>query len=481
MSRDIVLATINAKWIHPSLALRLLKANLGSLKDQCEIVEFALRQPLAEKISALLASRPRILALSVSIWNHLASLELLKELDAAWRKEEPSPGQRPFVVLGGPEVSWLPEQAEIFRYADYVIRGEGEESFRELCFELLAGRTAPEGEGASRGAIFINQGDTGVDLKKLAPAYYLYTDEDLQKKLIYVEASRSCPFSCVYCQGGLRQPRVFPLEPFLTQMEKLISRKARTFKFLDRCFNMNMARAIRIMEFFLKQISSLPGGTASQPPLCVHFEMLPSRFPPALREVLRRFPPGTLRLEIGIQTLNSETSALIKRPAGFLEELELLAFLRRETNALLHVDLIAGLPGEDLGSFGAGFDRLWQTLVGSGNFEIQVGILKCLPGTPISRYNKAQGLHYSSEPPYEVIETGAIPAAELERIKNFARFWERIVNRNQFPNLLPRLLPPRQKVFDRFMDLSDRLLEEFGRNWGIDRKELENFLEKGNV
>ncbi|MCL2139684.1 MAG: cobalamin-dependent protein [Treponema sp.] len=117
---DILLITINAKWIHPSLALRLLKANLGKLEEQCQIAEFALRQNLDEKTGPVLAARPKILGISVSIWNHAATLELLKELWKAWGNE------RPVIVLGGPEVSFLPPDEEIFKYADYCIRGEGE-------------------------------------------------------------------------------------------------------------------------------------------------------------------------------------------------------------------------------------------------------------------------------------------------------------------------------------------------------------------
>ena len=207
---DIVLATINAKWIHPSLALRLLKANLGSLEGQSEILEFALRQPLEEKITGILAARPRLLGLSVSVWNHLATLELLKALEPEWEKL--GAGGRPLVVLGGPEVSWLSEDSRIFRHADYVIRGEAEESFRSLCNEVFRDGSplVPAGK-----TIFINQGNTVVNLNEIAPAYRLYSDEDLQKKLTYVEASRGCPFACEFCQAGSQDTREFPLEPFL--------------------------------------------------------------------------------------------------------------------------------------------------------------------------------------------------------------------------------------------------------------------------
>jgi coproporphyrinogen III oxidase-like Fe-S oxidoreductase len=211
----------------------------------------------------------------------------------------------------------------------------------------------------------------------------------------------------------------------------------------------------------------------------VHFEMVPARFPAELRELLHRFPAGSLRLELGIQTFNSNTAALIGRLSHSGrngsdpdKELETLNFLHRETNAIVHADLIAGLPGEDMASFGKGFDRLWQ----AQPTEIQLGILKLLPGTPIIRHTKTYEMVYAPEPPYEVLETAALPAADLDRIKNFARFWELIVNRGVFPDLVPRLFPGGEPVFDRFMALSDMLLARFGRNWGIDRSELRSCL-----
>jgi len=494
---EILLVTINAKWIHPSLALRLLKANLGDIEEpspfhrhkklssessapvKCEILEFALRQPLREKVEPILAARPRILGFSVSVWNHLATLELLKALEESRDRVPSAAGRKPVVVLGGPEVSWLPEEAEIFQYADYVIRGEGEESFRSLCRELLSGKNIA-GPPETGNPVFINRGSSVVDLNNIAPAYNLYTDEDLHKKLIYVEASRGCPFCCEFCQGGMHKVREFPLGSFLAEMGTLIDRGGRQFKFLDRTFNLNIERAVKIMEFFLDRISA-----AKDSPPCVHFEMVPSLFSPELKEMLRRFPAGSLRLELGIQTFNPDAAVLIRRAGDRLsaarqsrEALETLEFLRRETNALLHVDLIAGLPGEDGASFGAGFDRLWQTLSGGRAFEIQPGILKCLPGTTLSRHNDAYGMKYSPLPPYEVIETACLSAGELSGIKNFARFWETIVNRGSFAGLVSRLVPPGEPVFNRFMGLSDRLLEKFGRNWGIGQAEMKLFLEE---
>ena len=488
--KEIVLTTINAKWIHPSLALRLLKANLNSLEEKCEIIEFNLRQPLAEKIEPLTAARPRILGISVSIWNHLATLELLEELEKTWAANSELYGTKPVIVLGGPEVTCLPEDANIFRFADYVIRGEGETAFRLLCeniFEEGAQRLSGGIRRAFEKSLRTLFSDIMQnDVKNLKAAYHLYTDEDIAKKLIYVEASRGCPFNCEFCLSAVKPKtegqgdvvREFPLEPFLAEMDALVLRGAKTFKFLDRTFNINIDRAISIINFFLKKIEERKT-RADLPPLTVHFEMVPSIFPPELREVLTRFPPGSLRLEIGIQTLNAEVSARIGRPSKPEKELETLRFLREKTNAVIHADLIAGLPGEDLASFGRGFDRLWLALNGATlqsaektpaknapRAEIQLGILKFLPGAPISRHIEAFKMRYNPLPPYEIEETSSISAPDLLRIKNFARFWELIINRSLagFAETGP--------VFDKFMALSDKLYAHFGRNWGIDKMDI---------
>jgi len=466
--KDILLAVINAKWIHPSLALRLLKANLGPLEDTSEIIEFALRQPLREKTAPILAAKPRILGLSVSIWNHLATLELLKKLWEAWADEDVS---RPVIILGGPEVSYLPKESEIFQFADYCIRGEGEIAFRELCGKIL-----------NKDDILINNEFNTVNVKEIKSGYSLYTDEDLRKKLVYVESSRGCPFGCEFClsatgasatgasavSAGVRDSRVreFPLEPFFCEMEGLIHRGAKTFKFLDRTFNFNIERSMKIMNFFLYNINEQI--KQNRKPLVVHFEMVPSRFPPGLIDTIARFPPDTLRLEIGIQTLNPEVGARIGRPSKPEQELETLKLLAEKTNAIIHVDLIAGLPTEGMESFGKGFDALWDAFNGrdSRRVEIQLGILKLLPGAPIARHIECFGLMFNSLPPYELIESAAIPASNMDRIKNFARFWELLVNRG----LLDIGPAP---VFDRFMALSDSLLAHFGRNWGIAKDELQ--------
>jgi len=469
---EILLAAINAKWIHPSYALRLLQANLGDLEERSALAEFALRQPLEQKLATIIAARPKILALSVYIWNHLQTYELLQVLNRIWDRD--ADGVRPIIVLGGPEASHLDRDSPLLGLADYVVRGEGEDVFRTLCGILL--REDPvEPERVARelragGGVAAVQGRfidaLPVDLSRIDPGYRLYTAEDLERKLTYVEASRGCPFGCEFCLSSLdRRVRTVPLDAFLQNMTALLERGARSFKFLDRTFNLDIERARRIMEFFLERLRA---------PMYAHFEMVPSRFPVELRTLVERFPADTLRLEVGIQTLDPETARRIHRPSNPSLELEVLDFLRCKTNAIVHADLIAGLPGEGWASFAAGFDRLWA----ARPTELQLGILKRLPGTPLARRDREWGMRYSAEPPYDIFETDALKAAELNRIKNFARFWELVVNRGHFDDLVPRLVPSGAGAFAQFMDISDRLLARFGKNWGLDRAELRAALEE---
>jgi radical SAM superfamily enzyme YgiQ (UPF0313 family) len=453
----ILLTTINAKWIHASLALRLLAANLGKHKDNCVIEEFALRQPLNEKLDGIKKHNARIIGISVSIWNLAQTTELLRNLRENQKED------RPIIVLGGPEVSVIDSGAEIFKYADYLIKGEGERLFCELCASLIDN---PVKHSSCK---IISQTEA-LSLTTIQSAYSLYTDEDLQKKLIYVESVRGCPYKCTFCQSGAMQGlQDFPMQDFLKEMDTLIKRGAKRFKFLDRSFNVNIKRAITIMEFFLAVFNARNMQTDG---MFVHFEITPSDIPQELLDIMCKFPAGTLRLEIGIQTLNPATQTLIGRKVFAGKELQTVRTICGHTNAIVHADLITGLPDEDLGSFAAGFDSLYACKPA----EIQLGILKCLGGTIITAEAEKYGIVYSKQAPYEVIETAALQKSDMDRIKNFARFWELIVNRGAFNDLLPAIFdsepPDKSSVFYTFLKLSDYLLLKFERNWGIDRSLL---------
>ncbi|MEI7447597.1 MAG: DUF4080 domain-containing protein, partial [Burkholderiales bacterium] len=220
-----------------------------------------------------------------------------------------------------------------------------------------------------------------------------------------------------------------------------------------------------LLRFFLERNEA-----AHHEPLFAHFELVPDRLPDGLKDLIVRFPSGALQFEIGIQTWNPEVQARISRRQDDARAEENLRWLRANTQAHLHVDLIAGLPGEDLASFGAGFDRLWAL----GPHEIQVGILKRLRGAPIARHTEAFGLRFAERAPYEVIETAALPAAEVARIARFARYWDLVGNSGRFARSLPALLG--DSPFARFMAFSDALWARLGSTHAIAAETLADAL-----
>ncbi|MDB5289039.1 MAG: Radical domain protein [Phycisphaerales bacterium] len=458
---EIVLVTLNAKYAHASFGLRYLMANLGPLRERARIVEFDINQRPLDVVEALLAHGPRIVGVGVYIWNAEQSLRLVADL----KRIRPDVT----VILGGPEVSHETDAQEIVALADYVITGEGDITFAELCEKLLAGgRPLMKVIPAQLPEFAAKQG--AASQKTLALPYDFYDDEDVAQRVIYVEASRGCPFRCEFCLSSLDVPvRNVPLETFLPAMDRLLARGVRQFKFVDRTFNLNLSFSRAILEFFWERY---------QPGLFLHFEMIPDRLPDALREPIRRFPPGALQFEVGVQTFNEEVSQRISRRQDNDKLADNLRFLRQQTGVHVHADLIVGLPGEDLASFGRGFDRLVEL----GPQEIQVGILKRLRGTPIVRHDGEWGMAYSPHPPYEVLKTAHMDFATLQRMRRFARYWDLIANSGNFRQATPMIWGAtepsgaQRSPFESFMKLSDWLFARIGRNHGIALQSLAELM-----
>jgi radical SAM superfamily enzyme YgiQ (UPF0313 family) len=341
-------------------------------------------------------------------------------------------------------VSHETEEQPAVQWANYVITGEADLEFAALCRKVLAG-CAP--------AVKIIRAEP-PDLQRLELPYGLYSDADIAHRIVYVEASRGCPFSCEFCLSSLDIPvRQFPLEPLLAALRRLLERGLRHFKFVDRTFNLNLAASRAILEFFLENYT---------PGLFAHFEMVPDRLPGALRSIIARFPAGALQFEVGIQTFNPAVAAGINRrqSAGRLDDN--LRFLRNHTGVHLHADLIAGLPGETVESFAAGFDRL----IALGPQEIQVGILKRLRGAPIARHDAAGRMVYAPDPPYEILSNHLIDFATMQRLRRFARYWDLIGNSGNFLRVTP-LLRSGGSPFWTFLALSDWLYDRLQRTDSI--------------
>jgi radical SAM superfamily enzyme YgiQ (UPF0313 family) len=433
---DILLSTLNARYAHAAFGLRYLLANLGVLRERAAIAEFDISQRPIDVAESILARQSRILGLGVYIWN----VGPMTELVGILKRAAPSL----IIVLGGPEVSHEYDQQEIVRQADFTITGEADLEFAKLCGQLLRGQ---------RPLLPIIQAEPPA-FSDLQLPYEFYDDRDVAHRVIYVEASRGCPFSCEFCLSSLDVPvRNAPLAPFLAALDRLLERGVKQFKFVDRTFNLNIAIGRSILQFFQERL---------RPGLFVHFEMVPDRLPEALRTIIAQFPEGSLQFEVGIQTFNPEVQALISRRQDNDKTAANLHWLRAETKAHVHADLIAGLPGETLESFAAGFDRLYSLRPQ----EIQVGILKRLRGTPIVRHNAEWAMVYSPQAPYEVLSTRCIDFAAMCALRRFARYWDLVANSGRFAHSLPLLLAG-GSPFERFQALSDWLWATTRQTHGI--------------
>ena len=436
---DIVLTTLNAKYIHAAFGLRYLLANLGDLRPSAALVEFDINQRPLDIAEMILAREPKIIGFGVYIWN----VEQTTEVIAAIKRLRPEIK----IILGGPEVSYETEGQQIVELADHVIIGEADLKFAEVCGQLLGRAELPLGQDAQQRVPTTLPKIIAAELpdfSKIILPYDLYTDDDLAHRIIYVEASRGCPFTCEFCLSSLDIPvRQVPLEKFLGEMQKLLDRGVKQFKFVDRTFNLNIATSKALLEFFLAR---------HQPGHFYHFEMIPDRLPAELREVIARFPPGTLQFEVGIQTFNPEVGTLISRRQNYERLADNFNYLRRETGVHIHADLIVGLPGETLESFATGFDKL----IALGPQEIQVGILKRLRGTPIVRHDSEWQMIYGANPPYEILQNKLLNFATMQRLRRFAKYWDMVGNSGNFLEGTP-LIWRDTSPFNSFLRWSDWL------------------------
>jgi len=445
---DFVLATLNARFAHASMGLRCLRANLGALRDRSEIREFVIGQKTEEIVERLLAGSPKVIGLGVYIWNVVETTQVVAMLKTL--------APDVILVLGGPEVSYESTEQRICTLADYVITGWGDVSLRELL--LAIDRHEPPPHKLIAGI--------QPPLQELVMPYAEYSDDDITRRHIYVEASRGCPFKCEFCLSALDKTAwPFPLDPFIAELESLHARGLRVFKFVDRTFNLKIDTSIRILDFFLDKLAAFPDD-----PVFAHFELIPDHLPDKLKDKILAFPAGTLQFEIGIQTFDPDVQTRISRRQDNTKAESNIRWLRTQSTAHLHVDLIAGLPGEDIATFGRGFDRL----VAMNPHEIQFGILKRLRGTPIIRHTGPFDLRFNPDPPYNILATNVIEFSEMQRLNRFARYWDIVANSGRYTRTLVVLLG--ETPFVSFLAFSDWLYARTGQTHAIAHERMVHLI-----
>ena len=431
---NIILTTLNSRFTHSSLGLRYILANMKELTCKTKLLEFSINDALQSVAEQILDEEPSIVGIGVYIWNATEVKELIELI----KKVSP----KTTIILGGPEVSYEPFRVD-YSLADFIIQGEGDTSFYKLAKKISEGKK-PE--------IRIIK-PVMENLKEVNLPYEYYTDEDIKNRYIYVEASRGCPFLCEFCLSSIDEKiRTFDLDKLIEEFEKLWQRGARNFKFVDRTFNINIRLANRILDFFLSKDEEY----------FAHFEVIPDHFPDSIKEKIALFPHGALQLEIGIQTLNETIANNISRPLKLDKIKENIAFLEDHTTAHIHLDLIVGLPGEDLKSFGKNLDML----ISLSSCEIQIGILKKLSGTAIDRHDITFGMVYSDIPPYDILKTSELSFKDIQNMKRFARFWDIYYNSGNFKHTV-ELLKTDGAIYENFSNFSFWIYEQTASTYKI--------------
>jgi len=446
---DILLSTINASYIHASIGLRYLYANLDELQAQASILEFTSHLRPVDIVEKILHAKPKIIGFGVYIWNTEHTTKVIRLLKTI--------APEIVIVIGGPEVSFEYEQQTIYQLSDYLITGAADMGFAHLCRAILSNNHSDH--QYKKNKVFEFQ---EPPLNAIKLPYQFYTDEDITNRVLYVEASRGCPFKCEFCLSALDKTSLpFDIDEFLYEIDKLYQRGGRNFKFVDRTFNLKTQTSLRILQFFLERLDNK---------LFLHFEIIPDRLPETLKELIVRFPAGSLQFEVGIQSFNPDVQDLISRKQDNNKTIENMLWLVNHSHAHIHADLIFGLPGEDIDSFASGFNQLYELRP----HDIQLGILKRLRGTPLIRHTQSHQLLFDSSAPYGILSTREVDFTLVQRINRFARYWELIANSGHFKQSLSLLLA--KNPFQNFLVFSDWLYENSGKTHQIALRKLYDYL-----
>lgn len=437
----IILSTINARYSHTSFGLRYLKANLKEFEEQTQIMEFSGDSTVQEIAEEIIKQKPEIIGFGCYIWN-IENIIRITEIIQAILPDTT-------IILGGPEVSY--EYDEFLPHCNYLICGEGEYALYHLVKSIS--------DGNSLSSKVINE--PICDLTTLKMPYYLYSDEDIASRLIYVEATRGCPFTCEFCISSLSKGvREFDLDNFLAEMKILIQRGVRQFKFVDRTFNLKFDRVQKMLNFF--KANWVDG-------IILHFEIFPDKLSPAMLEEIKNFPAHGLHLEAGVQTFYEPALKALSRKQNEQKTLDNIRFISQQTGADIHADLVVGIPEATFETFADDFNKLLET----HPEELQIGILKRLRGAPIKRHTDNYQMIYSKYPPYEVMQTKDMSYEELQSIKRLARYFDIFYNAGNFREQTKIIT-----TFQDWLDFSNYVWTNYQQTHKISLKRQQQILEE---
>lgn len=424
----VIIACLNAKYIHASLAPWCLLSGVRA-NSRCnlnvKVMESTVNADMDAFAERVAAEKPDIVSFSCYIWNIEKTLELCARL-----KEKTGCT----VILGGPEVSYRAENVLFeYSYVDYVLSGEGEESFPLLLDTICDGGNFDSVSGLSyraNGTVVSVPEKTCVGTPPTPYSSEFF--DNLKGRISYIETSRGCPYRCAFCLSGRCSPlRFFDLEQVKADILKLAVSGTQTVKFVDRTFNAKEERANEILNFILSNYGSeIPEG------VCFHFEMAGDILKESTMEILSRAPKGLFQLEIGMQSFNEDTLRAVNRKTDTRKLMKNIKKLISFGNMHIHIDLIAGLTGEDVASFERSFD------IGYGLKAnmLQMGFLKLLYGAEMRENTEKYPCEFNATPPYEVTSTPWLSEKEIRELKRCEDALDRMYNSGRFIFTLEYLL-----------------------------------------
>ena len=472
---NVVLSTLNSKFIHSSLALRYLKAYGEAHGQAYDIVEYTINMPVLHILSDITEHDIDILGFACYIWNIEMTLHVVDMVKAV----------RPDIkiVLGGPEVSFTADELlERCPNIDYIVQGEGEEAFHALVTALQLGNDGldpviPGVRGRRDGSILGSL--EAVEVSDLSSIPFPYTEEDmedLEHKIIYYESSRGCPFSCQYCLSGNKNTvRFFPQERTLEELQWFIDHGVKQVKFVDRTFNCAPHHHRPLMEFMRD----------SDTDMNFHLEMEPELMTEWETNILCETPPGRIQIEVGVQSTHKKTLDAINRYNDWPYIQKSIRPIIQAGRTHVHMDLIVGLPHEDFNRFGQSFNDLFSLQP----HALQIGFLKLLKGSGVRRMREYK---YVADPlaPYEVLSTHVLPYDDVRFLKYFEDVFERFYNserfRTTFGYIGQQLIHGETDAFTYFCDMTRAWLKE--GNHKVNLKDIDQieflyrfFLDKGDT
>lgn len=437
--KKIVLAALNAKYIHSNLALRYLSRFQDNHKKYHIITkEFTINQRMDFILEELFRLRPDVILFSAYIWN----VETLRQLCPLIKKILPDC----ILGFGGPEVSY---ESEAFLRenptVDLVMRGEGEMVFTKLLSHLETGMPALEEIGSLTfrrdGHILSTPQEELLDLA-LLPFPYDEDFGDVENQIIYYESSRGCPYQCGYCLSSVEQGvRFVPLEKVLPDLQKFLNAKVPQVKFIDRTFNCKKSHAMAIWKYLHEQDNGVTN---------FHFEMTADLIDQETIDFLKTVRKGLFQFEIGVQSTNPHTIRAINRNVDFAKLSGIVKQIKAGGNIHQHLDLIAGLPHEDYASFGRSFNDVYALRPE----QLQLGFLKVLKGSMLHQKQAEFSIVSHDAAPYEVLTTHVLPYEDTLKLKYIEEMVETYYNSGRFLHTLEYLEPLYESPFAFFEELS---------------------------